>query len=120
MRILVVDDEAPARLRLRELASELGGCEVVGEASTGREALHRYQALEPDVVLLDIHMPNMDGLEAAQHLTGLERPPAVIFTTAYGDYALAAFEAHAMDYLVKLPTLPKPKRDQKGESIELL
>lgn len=101
MRLLLADDEAPARARLRGLLDEIGGCEIVGEAANGREALELADRLRPDVVLLDIRMPGIDGLEAAAHLTGYEHPPAVIFTTAYGDYALEAFEAHAVDYLLK-------------------
>ncbi len=101
MRIVIADDEAPARSRLRSLVEELQVGEVVGEAANGREALELVERLSPDVLLLDIRMPGMDGLEAAGHLAQLEQPPAVIFTTAYGDYALAAFDARAMDYLLK-------------------
>lgn len=101
MRILIVDDEALARGRLRALITELGGYTMVGEAASGKEALEQAATLQPDVVLMDIRMPEMDGLEAALHLAMLETPPAVIFTTAYSDHALAAFEAHATDYLLK-------------------
>ncbi|MDA1106851.1 MAG: response regulator [Proteobacteria bacterium] len=101
MKILIVDDEALARERLRGLVAELGGHEVVGEAANGKEALARAAVLLPEVVLMDIRMPELDGLEAALHLALLDEPPAVIFTTAYGDHALAAFEAHATDYLLK-------------------
>lgn len=101
MRILLADDEAPARARLRGLLGEIGGCEIVGEAANGREALEQADRLKPDIVLLDIRMPGIDGLETAAHLAGYDTPPAVIFTTAYGDYALEAFEAHAVDYLLK-------------------
>ncbi|HQU14518.1 MAG: DNA-binding response regulator [Chromatiales bacterium 21-64-14] len=101
MKILIADDEAPARRRLRALVEELDGHTVLGEAADGREALMRTHELDPDVLLLDIRMPGMDGLEAARHVAGLEHPPAVIFTTAYGDHALEAFEAHAVDYLLK-------------------
>lgn len=101
MKILIVDDEALARDRLRRLLAELPEAEVVGEAATGREALDQVQALEPDLVLLDIRMPEMDGLEAARHLATLPAPPAVIFTTAYGEHALEAFEACALGYLLK-------------------
>jgi len=101
MRILVVDDERLARERLRNLIAELGVGEVVGEAATGREALEMTARLEPDVLLLDIRMPGMDGLETAAHLAKVDHPPAVIFTTAYGDYALRAFETQAVDYLLK-------------------
>lgn len=101
MRILLADDEAPARERLRSLLGEIGGNEIVAAAANGREVLELADRLQPDVVLLDIRMPGIDGLEAATHLAAYEQPPAVIFTTAYGDYALNAFEAHAVDYLLK-------------------
>ncbi len=101
MKILIVDDEAPARARLRRMLEELEGCMVSGEAANGREALQLAASLQPDILLMDIRMPGMDGLEAAQHLQSLGQPPAVIFTTAYNDYAVQAFEAHAMDYLLK-------------------
>lgn len=101
MKILLADDEAPARARLRGLLAEIGGNEIAGEAANGRETLELADTLKPDIVLLDIRMPGIDGLEAATHLAGYEKPPAVIFATAYGDYALEAFEAHAVDYLLK-------------------
>jgi len=101
MNILIVDDEPLARERLCSLIDEFDeGC-VIGEAANGKETLQQCERLQPDIVLLDIRMPEMDGIEAALHLANLERPPAVIFTTAYGDHALAAFEAHAVDYLLK-------------------
>jgi len=99
--VLVVDDEAPARERLGRLLGEIPTVRVVGEASNGREALEKAQALGPDVVLLDVRMPEMDGLEAARHLTLLPKPPAIVFTTAYDEYALAAFDAQAIGYLLK-------------------
>ncbi len=101
MRVLIVDDEAPARERLRRLLGEIEGVEVVGEAEEGRRALQLAEATGAEVVLLDIRMPGMDGLEAASHLATLREPPSVIFTTAYGEHALAAFEAEAVDYLLK-------------------
>lgn len=101
MNILIVDDEAPARARLRRLLEDYPQARVVGEAGNGEEALNRVGELQPDVVLLDIRMPGMDGLEAARHLAQLEKPPAVIFTTAFSDYALEAFDAQAVDYLLK-------------------
>lgn len=101
MKVLIVDDETLARERLRALLAELPECRVVGEAATGRQALEQAQAQAPDVVLLDIRMPVMDGLEAARHLSGFAQPPAVIFTTAYDRHALEAFEIAALDYLLK-------------------
>ncbi|MGD8630119.1 MAG: LytTR family DNA-binding domain-containing protein [Gammaproteobacteria bacterium] len=101
MKILIVDDEAPARARLRRVLEEMDDCVVSGEAANGSEALQLAASLQPDILLLDIRMPGMDGLEAVQHLQSLGQPPAVIFTTAYNDYAVQAFEAHAVDYLLK-------------------
>jgi two-component system response regulator AlgR len=101
VKILIADDEAPARERLRSLLGEIKDNEVVGEAANGRQALELADRLKPDIVLLDIRMPGIDGLETATHLVDYDQPPAVIFTTAYGDYALEAFEAHAVDYLLK-------------------
>jgi two-component system response regulator AlgR len=99
--VLIVDDEPPARERLRRLLGELAGVEVVGEAGTGEAAVRAAGTLRPDVVLLDVRMPGMNGLEAARHLALLPRPPAVIFTTAYDAYAIEAFEAQAIGYLLK-------------------
>ena len=101
--VLIVDDEPPARARLRQLLEDIGDWQIAGEAGHGRQALELCQSLNPDVVLLDIRMPQMDGIEVARHLTTLERAPAVIFTTAYSDYAIQAFEAQAIGYLVKPP-----------------
>lgn len=101
LRVLIVDDEAPARRRLRDLLAEIDGAHVVGEAADGREAIARMQELAVDVVLMDIAMPVMDGLEAARHMVRLDQPPAVVFCTAYDAHALAAFEAGALDYLLK-------------------
>ncbi|HSC48461.1 MAG TPA: LytTR family DNA-binding domain-containing protein [Gammaproteobacteria bacterium] len=101
MKVMVVDDEAPARQRLKDLLQEIGGNEFAGEAGNGREALDLWERAQPDVVLLDIRMPVMDGLETARHLTALEHPPAVIFTTAYNEFAVQAFDAHAIAYLLK-------------------
>jgi two-component system response regulator AlgR len=101
LKVLIVDDESPARERLRSLLAEIADIEVIGEAANGHEALAATAELNPDVVLLDVRMPGMDGLEAARHLNVLEEPPAVIFTTAYEQYAVEAFEAHAVGYLLK-------------------
>ena len=101
MKILIVDDEAPARDRLRRMLAGLDGCTVCAEAVNGQQALDFAGEHQPDVLLLDIRMPGMDGLEVARHLLALEQPPAVIFTTAYSDHAIEAFETHAVDYLLK-------------------
>lgn len=104
LRVLIVDDEAPARSRMRDLLADVGvklPVTIAGEAANGREALRVAETGVVDVVLLDVRMPGMDGIELAQHLQKLERPPAVIFATAYDDYAIRAFELHAVDYLLK-------------------
>lgn len=101
MRILVGDDEPLARRRLTHLLKTLGGCEQVGEAANGRDVIEKTQQLKPDLVLLDIRMPDMDGLEAAAHLRLCQPSPAVIFCTAYDEHALAAFKVQAFDYLLK-------------------
>ena len=101
MRILIVDDEAPARQRLQQLLEDLGGHEIVGEAANGQDALKLSSQLDPDVILLDIRMPGMDGMECARHISARENPPAVVFTTAYDQYAIEAFEARAVGYLLK-------------------
>ena len=100
-RVRIVDDEAPARERLRRLVGELGGVEVAAEASNGEQAVRLASELHPDVVLLDVRMPGMNGIEAARHLALMDEPPAVIFTTAYDAYAVEAFEAQAIGYLLK-------------------
>lgn len=101
MKILIVDDEPPARERLRRLLSEMEDCQVVGEAGAGEEALDRCGELQPDVVLLDVRMPGLTGIQVARHIDTLEDPPAVIFTTAYDQYAVEAFETEAVGYLLK-------------------
>lgn len=101
MRIVIVDDEPLARERLRALLAAIDECEVVGEADDGHSGLEAVEQLRPDLVLLDISMPRMDGLEAANHLRHFAPAPAVIFCTAFDQHALAAFEAHAVDYLLK-------------------
>ena len=102
MKILIADDETPARERLRRLLSELE-CEhqVAGEVADGNEALVVCEQIQADLVLLDIGMPGMDGLEVADRLAQLEPPPAVVLVTAYPEYALKAFERRVEDYLLK-------------------
>ena len=101
MNVLIVDDEHLARQRLRKMLSTTAEYQIIGEAETGEDALRKTQAAQPDVVLMDIRMPGMDGIEAASYINKLDNPPAIIFTTAYSDHALSAFETHAIDYLLK-------------------
>ena len=101
MKVLIVDDEKPARDRLRQLVDDFGNYEVVGEAANGEQALSLAGSVEPDIVLLDIRMPGVDGIETAHHLNAMESPPAVVFTTAYNEYAIDAFEARAIGYVLK-------------------
>jgi two-component system response regulator AlgR len=101
LTVLIVDDELPARERLQRLVAELPGCAVAGVCSNGTDALSLVAKLKPAVVLLDIRMPGMTGIEVARHLGALEHPPAIVFTTAYDEYALEAFESQAVGYLLK-------------------
>lgn len=101
LSIVIADDEAPARNRLRELLADIPGVTLVGQASNGKEALALVEATNAQVLLLDIRMPQMDGVETAQHLQKLAVPPAIIFTTAFDAYALQAFDMNAVDYLLK-------------------
>jgi two-component system response regulator AlgR len=104
LRVFIVEDEPPARNRLRDLLNDCSAqlaLDVVGEAGNGLEALDKLAEITADVVLLDIRMPQMDGIELAQHLNKLPKPPVVIFTTAYDAYAIKAFDLHAIDYLLK-------------------
>jgi two-component system, LytTR family, response regulator AlgR len=104
LKVFIADDEAPARERLKELLADLATelpTEVVGEAQSGLEAVERLPRTRAQVLLLDIEMPGMRGLEVARHLSGLELAPAVIFVTAHDRYAVEAFELNALDYLMK-------------------
>ena len=101
MKVLIVDDEKPARDRLRQILEDEDDYQVVGEAANGQEALSLAAKHEPDVVLLDIRMPGLDGIETAHHLIELEHAPAVVFATAYDEYAIDAFEARAVGYVLK-------------------
>lgn len=104
LRILIVDDEAPARARLRELLGDIAGevpNVVVGEAENGVAAIALLAEAAPDVILSDIRMPKMDGIELARHLGTLPEPPAIVFVTAYDAYAMQAFDLNAVDYLLK-------------------
>ena len=101
MRVLIVDDEPLARDRLADLLADHPEVELIGEAQNGRDACEWVMANSVDLVLMDVSMPVMDGLEAARHMASLNAPPAVVFCTAYDEHALAAFEAGAVDYLMK-------------------
>lgn len=101
LKVLIIDDEQPARDRLMRLLGQIPTCEAVGEAASGAEALQRIEELAPDVLLLDISMPGMDGMALASVLQQGGVSPAVIFCTAYQDQALKAFEVEAIDYVVK-------------------
>ena len=104
LKVLIVDDEPPARVRMRQLLAEVdraeGNIDVI-EADSGLAALEMVDREAPSIVLLDIHMPGMNGIEVARHLSARETPPAVIFVTAFDEHALEAFEVQAMDYLLK-------------------
>lgn len=101
LRALIVDDEEPARARLAALLGELEQVEVVGSARSAQETLRLLPELDPDVLYLDVRMPGMTGVELARHLATLEDPPAIIFTTAHDEHAMAAFDAEAVGYLLK-------------------
>jgi two-component system response regulator AlgR len=101
MRVLIVDDEQPARERVRELLKDMPEMQVVGSASNGEAAFALCLEKRPDVLITDIRMPGMNGLELARHINLLEAPPAIVFLTAFDDQAMAAFDLHAVDYLLK-------------------
>ena len=101
LNILIADDEAPARNRMRDLLAEIKNVTVVAEAKNGKEAIDLALETKPDLMLLDIRMPLMDGIEAAQHAQKLEPKPHIIFTTAFDAYAIKAFDLNAIDYLLK-------------------
>lgn len=98
MRTLIVDDEAPARERLRRMLAEIKTVEIIGEAESGVQAVEMIERERPDLVLLDIQMPGLDGFGVIEALAD---PPPVIFVTAYDEYAIRAFEVNALDYLLK-------------------
>lgn len=112
MKLVIVDDEPLARERLRRLVQELPGWTVAGEADSGEQAQTLIAAVQPDVVLLDIHMAGMGGLQLARQLAENEAPPAIVFTTAFAEHALAAFDAAAVAYLLK-----PVRRDKLAEAL---
>ena len=101
IRAVIADDEEPARQELKHLLRDFGDVEVVAEAAHGPDALEAIIEHAPDVVFLDIHMPGLSGIEVARQMGDLEKPPLVVFITAYDQYAVEAFEAEAIDYLLK-------------------
>jgi len=101
LKALIVDDEPLARARLGALLRELDQVEVVGEAGDAGETLTLLEQLAPDILFLDVRMPGMSGLELARHLANWPSPPAIVFTTAYGEHAVEAFDAEAVGYLLK-------------------
>jgi two-component system response regulator AlgR len=106
LKVLIADDEPLARERLRSLLAAHARVQVVGEAENGEQALRLCEQQQPDLVLLDIAMPGLDGLQAARHLLDFQPRPAVVFCTAYDEHALSAFDAAAIDYLMK-PVRPE-------------
>jgi DNA-binding LytR/AlgR family response regulator len=101
LKVLIVDDEKPARRDARRMLGRIGGVDIVGEAGDGIEAAKMIRELRPDLVLLDIQMPGHDGFQVLAGLSDMEDLPAVVFLTAYDQYALKAFEVHAVDYILK-------------------
>lgn len=100
-KAMIVDDEAPARSELKYLLDELGQTEVVSEAASVREAVEKLKEYPCDVMFLDVNMPEATGMQLAEALQHLKYPPAVVFVTAYSEFALDAFKVHAIDYLIK-------------------
>jgi two-component system LytT family response regulator len=98
MRVLIVDDEQPARERLKRLLADIEGMELIGEVEDGGRAVELIEQEQPDLVLLDIQMPGLDGFGVIE---ALEEPPPIVFVTAYDEYAIRAFEVNALDYLLK-------------------
>ena len=101
LRAMIVDDEAPARSELRYLLEETGRVDAITEASSAREAVERLMEARADVIFLDVSMPKTNGMQLAEALHKLKNPPAVVFVTAYSEYALEAFDVDAIDYLMK-------------------
>ncbi len=131
MRAMIVDDEAPARSELRFLLEETGRVEAILEASSAREAVERLMEGKADVMFLDISMPKTNGMQLAEALHKLKNPPAIIFVTAYSEYALDAFNVDAVDYLMKpveadrlaqaldkVEARSKPQQPQSHSSVE--
>ncbi|HEY9364542.1 MAG TPA: response regulator, partial [Chitinophagaceae bacterium] len=107
MRAIIIDDERLARAELKKLLQDFPEVEVIDEAANAQEGISKIESLQPDLIFLDIQMPGKTGFDM---LSDLERSPQVIFTTAYDEYALKAFEVNALDYLLK-PIEPKRLAD---------
>jgi len=101
INVLIVDDEQLARMRLRRLIDDFDNYQVVGEAENGQQAIDMARSLRPDLILMDIRMPGVDGMQAAKEISEFEPAPAILFCTAYDQYALEAFDRHALGYLLK-------------------
>ncbi|HEX4938225.1 MAG TPA: response regulator, partial [Candidatus Kapabacteria bacterium] len=101
IRVLICDDEPLARDRMRRMLEKIPATVCLGEAENGEELLEQVPRLHPDLILLDIRMPGMDGLKAASRLSESDNPPAIVFCTAYDEHAIAAFKVNAIDYLLK-------------------
>ncbi|PCK09976.1 MAG: DNA-binding response regulator [Alteromonadaceae bacterium] len=112
MHILVVDDESLARQRLIRMIDEMPEHEVIGQAINGEDAVDKVERLDPDLVFMDIRMPGVDGIQAAKTVAAMNEPPALIFCTAYDEYALQAFDSQAVGYLVK-----PVQREQLAEAL---
>ncbi len=119
MKVLIVDDEPLARQRLSQMVAAQADCSVVGTAQTGEEALAKIDQLGPDLVLLDIRMPGMDGISTARQLLDHPHAPLLVFCSAYDDHALTAFEVNATDYLVK-PVRLERLRQALDKALKLL
>jgi DNA-binding LytR/AlgR family response regulator len=121
LRILIVDDESPARRDLKRMCAKLDGLEVVGEGSDGHEAVKLIKKLAPDIVLLDIQMPGLDGFQVVARIADVEHAPSIVFVTAYDQYAIKAFDVHAVDYVLKpveekrlVQAIERARRVRKG------
>ena len=110
LSVMIVDDEAPARARLRALLIDIAAEApniLVAEVDNGRHAIEALKKMSPDVMLVDVRMPEMDGIELACHVSRLDSPPAIVFVTAHDCYAVRAFELNAVDYLLKPVRAPR-------------
>ena len=115
LRAMIVDDEAPARSELRFLLEETGRVDAIVEASSARDAVEKLMDGRPDVLFLDISMPKTNGMQLAEALHKLKNPPAVVFVTAYSEYALEAFDVDAVDYLMKPVDADKLRETERLE-----